>query len=619
MASVVKFGAFELDLQARELRNRGIRMRLRDQSIEILSMLVERQGEVVTREEIRERLWPDGTIVEFEHSVNSAVNRLREALGDSPNNPHFIETLPRRGYRFLSRAEIVAKPAPIHERHLAPDVPQPEITATARQSLRRVVVATLVFALITAVGVAGWKLMHRAGAPPIRSIAVLPLVNLSHDDEQEYFADGMTEELITELAQIEAWKVISRTSVMRYKGSKKSLPEIARDLGVAAIIEGTVLRAGDRVRVTAQLIHAGTDTHLWSGSFNGELRDVLTLQRTIARAIAAELRVSATPGTRMPLSRQRPMVPEAYEEYLKGCYFLDRSAYSKAALHFGQATLKDPNFALAHALFAEADGMQTFGKDLPFSAKAGKAMETALALDDTLAEAHMNAGDDKFYGQWKWEEGAAEFRRAAELDPASVNTAAHYATCLHVLGRWDAALAEFKRALDLDPVSPRLNVTFLALLVDAHKYEQALEQFRKAVELDPNNRAAYAWAGLTYELRGQEGEATSVYIKADALAGESAEQIQSLTRAAQTGGLRGYWRKRLEMLQDRAKREPIPPYDFASLHVRTGENGRAMDMLEAAYRQHAPRLAWIRARAVWQRLRSEPRYQFLLRRMHFPE
>jgi TolB-like protein/DNA-binding winged helix-turn-helix (wHTH) protein/Tfp pilus assembly protein PilF len=618
MASVVKFGAFELDLQARELRNRGVRMRLRDQSIEILAMLLQRQGEVVTREEIRQRLWPDGTVVEFEHSVNSAVNRLRDALGDSPNKPHFIETLPRRGYRFLSHAETVVKPAPIHEHRLLADVPKPLIPGTARRPFRWAV-APLVLGLFAAAGIASWVLIRRADTPPIRSIAVLPLVNLSHDDEQAYFADGMTEELITELAHIERWKVISRTSVMRYKGSKKSLPEIARDLGVSGIVEGTVSRAGNRVRVTAQLIHAGTDTHLWSGSFDGELRDVLALQRTIAGAIARELRVRATSGTRVPVSRQRPMVPQSYEEYLKGCYFLDRSAYSKAESHFQQAILKDPKFALAHALFAEADGMQTFGRDLPPSAEAISAMETALALDDTLAEAHMIAGDDKFYARWKWEDGEAEFRRAAELDRGSVNAAVHYGTCLHVLGRWDAALAEFTRALELDPVSPRLNVTLLQLLVDTHRYEQAIEQFRKAVELDPNNRAAYSWAGLAYELRGLENEATSAYIKSDTLAGDSAEQIQSLKSAAETGGVRGYWRKRLEILQERAKRDRVPPYDFASLYVRIGENGRAMDMLEAAYQQHAPRLAWIRARAVWQPLRSEPRYQSLLRRMHFPE
>ena len=583
-------------------------------------MLIERSGEVVTREEIRNKLWPDGTIVEFEHSVNSAVNRLREALGDSPRRPRYIETLPRFGYRFLGAVDI-AEPAAVTALLPADAPPQPEKPTQPLVRRLHPGIVAIAAVVIAAAGAVSWTLIeHNAAAvPPIRSIAVLPLVNLSDNDEQEYFADGMTEELITELSQIEAWKVISRTSVMRYKGSQKSLPEIARDLGVSGIVEGTVVRAGDRVRVTAQLIHAGTDTHLWSGSFDSELRDVLALQRNIAGAIARELRVRASSGTPVPVSRRRPVVPEAYEEYLKGRYFLDRSAYSKAALHFEQATLKDPKFALAHALFAEADGMQTFGRDLSPSAKAVTAMETALALDETLAEAHMIAGDEKFYARWKWEEGEAEFRRAAELDRGSVNAAAHYASCLHALGRWDAALAEFKRALELDPVSPRLNVNFLALLVDTHRYEQALEQFRKALELDPNNPAAYSWAGLAYELRGLDADATAVYIKADALAGGSAEEVQSLKCAADTGGVRGYWRKRLEMLQERAKRERIPPYDFASLYVHTGENGRAIDMLEAAYQQHAARLPWIRARAVWQQLRSDPRYQSLLRRMHFPE
>jgi TolB-like protein/DNA-binding winged helix-turn-helix (wHTH) protein/Tfp pilus assembly protein PilF len=604
--------------------------RLSPRAMEVLVCLAKRGGEVVSKDAIFQEAWP-GTHV-TDDALTKCIGELRRVFHSTAGEPPLIETVAKRGYRVaasvswdtvdtigdgklhMAGADAESRPAMLAAVAGAPD---------RFSRVRSLKLGVLVLTLAIAVSFGLFKLrtsLNVARRPPgIQSIAVLPLTNLSGDPEQEYFADGMTEELITQLAQIDAWKVISRTSAMRYKGSKKSLPEIARDLGVTGIVEGTVLRIGGRLRITAQLINAETDTHLWSGSFESGLSDVLTLQRNIARDISRELRVKIAPDVRMSARRPAPVVPEAYENYLKGRYFLDRSQFLKAASYFERATATDPNFALAHALLAEAEGMQAFSLDIPVTARVVKAMEIALELDDTLAEAHMIAGDATFFGNWDWDKGEAEFRRAVDLDHTSVDAAAHYAGCLHALGRWDAASEACRRALELDPVSPRLNVMFLQLLVDNHKYGQAIEQFRKAIELDPNNRAAYASVGEAYELQGRETEATAAYIKADRLSGKSMEQVQSLESAANSGGVRGYWRRRLEMLQERAKSDPVPPYDFALVYVHIRENGRAMDMLESAYRQHAPRLAWIRARAVWQQLGPDARYQSLLRRMHFPQ
>jgi TolB-like protein/DNA-binding winged helix-turn-helix (wHTH) protein/Flp pilus assembly protein TadD len=599
-------------------------------SMEVLVCLAKRQGQVVAKDEIFREVWAETFV--SDDALTRCIGELRRAFHDDAREPSIIRTVPKRGYLILA-------PVLWDQGDATPPLPGAAATAEAcaikaetpaagtESSLwkHRWILAGGGFILLLAIllvlnaGRIRRALLVRGGTSAIQSLAVLPLADLSGDPEQEYFADGMTEELITELAQINAWKVISRTSVMRYKGTKKLLPEIARDLAVDAIIEGTVLRSGGRVRVTAQLIDAATDLHLWSGSFERELSDVLSLQSGIARAIAAELRVTLSPQEHARLSRTRKVIPEAYDAYLKGWHFYNGDQYLKAASYFEQATSKDPSFALAHALLCEADAMVMFGQDQPLTDRALKAMQKARELDDNLAEVHTDIGDVRFYWDWDWTAGEAEFRRAVELDPGSVDAAHHYAGCLHVLGRWDEALQEYRRALRLDPVSPRMNVLLLTLFLDTHQYELAMEQFRKVIELDTNSGLAYSQAGKVFEALGRDAEAMAAYLKADSLYGKSAEQVRALENAAKTEGVRGYWKKHLEQLQERSKQTRVPPLDFASLYVRLGEKDAAMKMLEAAYRQRAPRLVWINARAVWDPLRPDPRFQSLLRRMRFPE
>ena len=613
-ASPLRFGDFEADLSSRELRRNGSRLKLQEQQFRILAILLEEPGRLVTREEFRKQLWPADAFVDFEAGLNTAIKKLREALDDSPVQPRYIETVPRQGYRFIAP---VAKPHEVDPGRAAAHWLRPVSVAAAAAAGGLILLLAILLAVNA--GRLRTRWLTRGSPAAIRVIAVLPLANLSSGLEQEYFADGMTEELITELAQIRAWKVISRTSVMRYKATKKSLPEIARELSVDAVIEGTVLRAGGRVRVTVQLIDAATDVHLWSGSFEREASDVLSLQDEIAQTIAGQLNVRLSPQEHARLSRARKVVPEAYEAYLMGWHFFNRNQVQKAAAHFEEATNKDPNFALAHALLFETDALMTFGLDQPLSERALRAMERASELDDSLAEVHDALGDVKFFGHWDWAAGEAEFRRAVELDPGSVDAAHHYALCLHALTRWDAALRESRRALQLDPVSPRTKLNLLRLFLDMHRYDLAIEQFHKVIDLEPNSPGAYSQVASAYAALGREGDAIAAWLQADRLSGKSADRVSALETAARAGGTRAYWRKRLEHLQEEAKRGHLPPFTFAPLYVRLGEADKALQLLEAAYQQRVPRLAWIKAQSVWDPLRSDPRFQSLLRRMAFPE
>src|SRR5713101_3735750 len=411
-----RFGAFEFDPRARQLRKHGHTIRLHGQPLEILGLLLERPTEVVLREELRARLWPEDTFVDFEHSLNAAVNKLREALDDDANNPRFIETVPRRGYRFIAPVEgALPASAPDSTNLDAPaanqeaidlgveksaaEVPMPSGARPRRRTLW-LVFAACAFLVALLVGFDAGGLRQRFFGRPdpggIRSIAVLPLENLSHDPEQEYFADGMTEALTTELAQISALKVISRTSVMQYKGTKKSLPQIAKELRVDAVVEGAVQRSGDKVEITVQLIQAPTDRHLLAKSYERDLRDVLALQREIAHAITDEIKAKLTPGERASLASSHPVNPEAYEAYLEGRYFWNKrteNAVRTAAEYFQRAVDKDPTYARAYAGLADAYSvLGSWSLDaLPPSEvlpKARAAVTKALQLDDSIAEAH---------------------------------------------------------------------------------------------------------------------------------------------------------------------------------------------------------------------------------------
>jgi TolB-like protein/Tfp pilus assembly protein PilF len=465
---------------------------------------------------------------------------------------------------------------------------------------------------------------HGVPLPKIESIAVLPLANLSGDPQQEYFSDGMTEELITNLAKISALKVISRTSVMQYKGVKKSLPQIARELNVDAVIEGSVFRSGDRVRITAQLIQAATDQHLWAETYDRDLRDILALQGEVAQAIANQIRIELTPQEQTRLASARPVNPEAYEAYLKGRHFsntLTPQGQLKGIGCYEKAIQNDPNYALAYAKMAHCCAT-LYALEYPPSVenrqRALAAARKALELNDRLAEAHVVLADDIFYFDWQWSRGEAEFRRAVEMDPGSVDAVMHYAICLEVVGRYDEAIAVMERANQLDPLSPVVNTFLGGAMYAGHQDDRAIEQFRKTTELEPTDARAYGSLGDVYESLGRHEEAVAAYLKERSLSGDAAEGVQALRDAYRAGGIRGYWRKYLEHQRETAKREHVSPVTFASIYTHLGEKEQAVECLEKAYQQHTPALYQLKESRTWDSLRSEPRFQNLLRLMNFP-
>src|SRR5215469_3007968 len=378
---IVRFATFEVDLEARELRKNGRKLKLQGQPFEVLAMLLERPGELVGRERLRERLWSTDTFVDFDHGVNTAINRLREALGDSADNPRFIETLPRRGYRFLASVEssapaLQALPpvtSAVQEATLAKAAGEPDQGKRLGWLLAAAVLLGLL--VVASVGGFGHRLFGKQPHAAIQSIAVLPLVNLSNDVSQDYFADGMTEALTTDLGKITALRVISRTSVVQYKGTKKSLPEIARELQVDALVEGTVSRSGNHMRITANLVEASPERHLWAESYESEMGDILTVQNQVAQAVAREIRVKLPPEEQRLLSSTRPVNPAAHDDYLRGRYFLNedtREGLDKAISYFQRAIEEAPDDPLGYAGLAESYSMRAWGGDLFADELTGK-------------------------------------------------------------------------------------------------------------------------------------------------------------------------------------------------------------------------------------------------------
>jgi TolB-like protein/DNA-binding winged helix-turn-helix (wHTH) protein/Tfp pilus assembly protein PilF len=617
---VVCFGPFELDLHSGELFKHGSRIKLQGQPIQILRILLEQPGKLVTREEISQKLWPSDTFVDFEHSLNTAVKKLRTALGDEAETPRYIETLPRRGYRFVGeiKESIPVEPEPALPASVPPSTAPVKVSLPRWNRLAVLLGSIAVVAMATA---ATLLVLHYRTSNRIESIAVLPLANLSGDQEQEYFADGMTEELITDLAQIKALRVISRTSVMRYKGSKKSLPEIGRELDVDAVLEGSVQRSGDRVRISAQLIQTSSDHHLWAQSYERDLKDVLGLRDELARAIASEIRIELTPKEQVRLTRAPRVVPDAYEAYLKGRRFADKSTpegLTKAIEYFEHAIARDPKYALAWASLGHAYFLRSFISESPIDERCIPAMKKAMELDENLAEAHVDFADLIFHRDWMWREGEDEFRRAVELDPGSVDAQQHYALALWQLGRFEEAIREMQRTRDLDPLSVGINMSFASLLRDAKRFDEAEKQFLKTIELEPTYVDAYIALGSLYEDSGRNELAVAMYRKATNLESIPARRDSVLVEIDKRG-TQGYWNKLLEFAVEESKRRHVAPITLAALYAHSGNKERAIQFLQLSYEQRSPRLTWINAQSTWDSLRSDPKFQEIIRKMQFPK
>jgi len=631
----VRFGPFEADLRAGELRKHGVKLKLVGQPFEVLAMLLESPGQLVTREELRTRLWPTDTFVDFDHGLNAAVNKLRDALSESAEKPTYVETLPRRGYRFISAVELpdslgLKLPVPEMPASLESPVVVAETQIPSRYGRRRVFVTALVLVVILAVvfgfdlGGVRHRLAGEPSVPRIQSIAVLPLENLSKDPEQEYFADGMTDELITNLAQISALRVISRTSAMQYKGTKKSLSEIAWELHVDAVVEGTVMHSGDRVRITAQLIEASTDHHLWAASYDRDLQNVLSMQEEVTRAIVSEVRVKLTAQEQARLANMHPINPEAFQLWLKGRYYwykLNPEGLQKAIEYFQQALEKDPAYAPAYAGLADSYNLLAFFNVFPpreVMPKAKAAAVKALELDDNLAEAHVSLGWAGFTYDLDWPAAGKYFDRAIVLNPAYPLAHSYYSLYLGALGRPEEGLTEAKRALDLDPVSPAINHYVVVQLYLARRFDEAIEQCRKTLELDPSFTPVHGTLAEVYSAKGMYREALAEYEEYSALSGGSPRSTAFVGYAHARLGQRSQAFRVLEQLRAASKQRYVPALSFAIVYVGLGEKEQAFLWLEKAYDERTNSLAYLKVQATWDPLRSDPRFADLVRRIGLP-
>jgi TolB-like protein/Tfp pilus assembly protein PilF len=456
-----------------------------------------------------------------------------------------------------------------------------------------------------------------SGVPKVDSIAVLPLENLSRDPEQEYFADGMTEALITNLARIGALRVISRTSVMHYKGARKPLPQIARELDVDAVVEGSVLRAGDRVRITAQLIHAPTDRHLWAEDYERPLRDVLSLQSEVARAIAREIEIRLTPQQVQRLAA-RPVDPEAYEAYLKGRYFWNKRSsegLKQAIAFFERATSKDPTYAPAHAGLADCYTILGSRRLLPpaeaFS-KARKAAEESVQLDESLAEGHTSLGA-ALWNELDYAGAEREFRRAIELNPSYATARQWYGEWLNERGRHREALAELRRAVESDPLSLIVRSSLAGTHYFAGDYDVAAEQLRKVLEMDPAFLAAYYYLGRTLLAQGKPREAIAEFLKFEENGSIPSPVLAAMGYAYAAAGESAKARELFEDLRERSRRGYVSPLDFAILHAGLREKDQAFARLREACAERAGNVGEVGVDPLFDSLRSDPHFAEILR------
>ena len=620
----MRFGVFELDVRAGELRKRGFRVPLQGLPVQILTVLLENPGHVVTRDELRTRLWAADTFVDFDHSLHNAVARLREALGENATSPRFVETLPRRGYRFIGTLVT-----PVVSHVAGPEIEQHGRFRGALWAAVLGLLAAITALVVLNVGHVRSKLFGQpVSAARIDSIAVLPLKNLSDDREQDYFADGMTEALITDLGKVSALRVISRTSVMRYKDTKKTLPEIARELQVDALVEGTVVRAGDRLRITANLVQASPERHIWAESYERNLSDVIALQNDVARTIAQQIQVQLTPEEHVRLSASHPVDPEAYRLYIKGRYFWvkrNRESFSRAMDYFQQAIDRDPTYAAPYSGLADCYVLFGSSFDVGGNApnevqpKAKAAALKALELDNSLADAHNSIAYVKLTYDWDWKGAEAEFKQSLALNPGYAHGHHWYAHLLLSSGRKDEAFAESNRALELDPVSPIINLHLGWHYLYTKQYDRAIEQLAKTLELDPNYALAHWYLGLAYEQKKMYPEALHELGRARDLLPTNLAVQCDIGHVYAISGDKGNAEKVIAMLKEGSARRYVNQYELGLIYIGLGQDDKAFKSLEQAFREHSDMLVYLKVDPRLDSIRSDSRFANLMRRVGIPD
>jgi TolB-like protein/DNA-binding winged helix-turn-helix (wHTH) protein/Flp pilus assembly protein TadD len=615
---LIRFGVFELDPRTGELRSKGSRVKLQDQPLQILLAVLEKPGDVVTREELRAKLWPADTFVDFDHGLNAAVKRLRDALGDTAENPKYIETLPRLGYRFIAAA--------------VPEASPPEKSRTRPRQWTWLIGAAAVLLIVGtlfAVNLGGVrsKLFSRSvSQPQIRSLAVLPLANLSGDPQQEYFADGMTEALISEVSRISSLRVISQTSVMQYKGEKKKpVPQIGRELNVDAVLEGSVLRSGDRVRIAMHMINASTDQSLMTETYESDLGDILKLQREVAESITEKVRAKLTPEQQARLHETPKVDPEAYQAYLMATYrnfSLDQES-RMARSYLQKAIQKDPNFSQAYSLLAMTyvyDGEMRRQSPREIYPLAKQAAQKALELDEKDCRAHVALGRISSGYDWDWETAEREFHRALEFCPNEEG--AHWNMGFYFASNGQIAEAKDQAAKmrELDPI--RFEPLNGEAIINYHlrNYKVLTEVCRKYTTAFPNDWLGHYWLGVGLEGSGQALRAIPEYQKAIDLSQGDSDPTASLAHAYAATSQRAEAEKILHQFLQQSETSFVSPYMIATVYAAVGDKDRAFEYLEKAYQIRSTDLPYfLRADLRLDTLRSDPRFRDLLRRMNFPK
>ena len=643
---IVRFGVFEVDLKACELRKHGFRIKLAEQPFQVLAFLLERPGEIITREELRDRLWPGDTFVDFDHGLNNAVMRVREVLLDSSEHPRYVETVPRRGYRFVAPVEETSVPPPVPaitelegastSPASAASKPALEHTISEHPNVPRWFTSRLAAAIaIVVVGLAALLVFaiharnvttNQANATRSTSLVVLPLENLSGDKDQDYFADGMTDELIANLAKIRSLHVISRSTAMTYKGTRKPLSEIARELNVDAVVEGTVMRVGSRVRITAELVQVSTDHHLWADTYESQMGDVLALQNRVSAAIVNEIRINLTPEERERLAKTPAVAPEAYENYLKGLYYWNKRSdenLTRAIGYFERATQLDPNYALAYAGLSDCYAIisaEIFGT-MPASEAAPKARAAAvraLELDPTLAEAQTSLATEKFNYEWDWSGAAQGFERAIGLNPSYATAYQRYSLYLIAMGRAQDSFAQIQKARALDPLSLSINFSLGWRLYMARQYDAAITQLKDTLEMDPSYELPHLVAGQAYEQKGNYALAIPELRKAVELSRGTPLMVSALAHAYARSGNRAEAEKLLAQLQAKSMNQYVSPYYFAIVCVGLGRTEEALDWLEKAFGDRSNGLVFLKVEPELDDLRSNSRFIALQQKLEFP-
>jgi TolB-like protein/DNA-binding winged helix-turn-helix (wHTH) protein len=611
-SQTLRFATFEVDRRSGELRKNGIKIKLQEKPFQVLVLLLERRGELVTREELRDQLWPADTFVDFDHSLGTAIAKLRQALGDSAQNPRFVETVSSRGYRFLG---TVLRQAPV--------VSQP---SWIRRFSFSVATGLLGGALLLAVFLgldigSARQWLRRQSNPAIRSLAVLPLENLSGDPQQEYFADGMTEELITRLAQLQNVRVISRTSVMQYKGTKKRLPEIASELHVDAVVQGSVVRSGQHVRIAAQLLDAKRDQHLWAQSYQRDSEDVVVLQSEMSRAIAGEIAVRLTPQEQKSLSKSGRVDPTVQEDYLRGRYHLNKGGSTeirKAIEYFQRAINQDPRDARSYAGLADSylaldDFYEAPWETMP---KAQEAAQKAVDLDPELAEGHASLGAVHFLHDWDWAGAEKEMKRAIELNPGSSDAHMWYAEFLAQMGRSGHAISEIQQAEALDPLSLAVHTQAGWVFYLARKDKEATAEWGKAIDLEPNFAILHTSVWAAY-LQKAEFQKVLTELPEEEVTDESTVNLAALAGSYAAAGRRQDAKRVLAKLTAISKKRYVCAYEMGTAYAMLGDKDEAVACLRKAYEVHSACMADLKADPRLDSLRSDLRFQELLRNVGF--